>query len=142
MQANNIANQENPMTRVVLVVDDHPVNRLLVQTILNGEGWSVVEAQSADEVMALLEDGLRPAAIFMDIRMPRGDGFSATRRIRAWEQSQCRAPVPVIAFTGDLADDFCDQAIRAGMNGHLPKPVTIAQIRAVLATLPGLPEDR
>lgn len=142
MQVNNIANPESPTKGVVLVVDDHPVNRLLIQTILDKDGWSVVEAQSSDEVMELLVAGLRPVAIFMDIRMPKGDGFSATRRIRLWEASQQRAPVPVIAFTGDTAAEFGDEAARAGMNGYLSKPVTVTQIRAVLATLPGTAADR
>lgn len=137
MHINDCSSQQSPGKGMVLVVDDHPVNRLLVHTMLDKDGWSVVEAQSADEAMELLEGGLRPVAIFMDIHMPRVDGFCATRRLRAWEQSRHRLPVPVIALTGESGDRLGDQALGAGMTGHLTKPVSIAQIRAVMATLPG-----
>lgn len=119
----------------VLVVDDHPINRLLMDTMLKKEGWQVVEAESADDAMAVLNGGLRPCLIFMDIRMPTGDGFSATKRIREWEGTLQLAPVPIIALTADILDETRTRAAEAGMNGFMTKPVSLEQIRQTMSLL-------
>lgn len=127
---------DTPSTKgTVLVVDDHPINRLLMNTMLTKEGWQVVEAESADDAMALLTNGLRPCLVFMDIRMPTGDGFSATRRIRQWEASLALAPMPVVALTADGLDETRRLATEAGMTGYVTKPVSLSQIQAVMSSV-------
>lgn len=118
-----------------LVVDDHPVNRLLMETMLVKEGWSVAQADSAGQAMALLKGGLRPQVIFMDIRMPVCDGLTASRHIRQWEASQHLPPVPIIALTADHTDEICTKAAEAGMSGFMTKPVSLSDIRATLTSL-------
>lgn len=117
------------------MVDDHPINRLLMNTMLTKEGWQVAEAESADDAMALLTNGLRPCLVFMDIRMPTGDGFSATRRIRQWEASLALAPMPVVALTADGLDETRRLATEAGMTGYVTKPVSLSQIQAVMSSV-------
>ena len=117
---------------IVLVVDDHPINRLLIQSMLSKDGWQVVEADSAAGAMTLLTEGLRPTVIFMDIRMPNCNGFEATKLIRAWEAANGIHPIPIIALTADTQEDTRSRAMDAGMNGYVSKPVTLVQIRAAL----------
>lgn len=120
----------------VLVVDDHPINRLLMNSMLTKDGWSVVDAESADDAMLSLNRGLRPRVIFMDIRMPTVDGFAAARRIRRWEKRMNLPNVPIIALTADALDETRARATEAGMNGYLTKPMSMDQLRSVLSTLP------
>lgn len=128
---------ESTAKGVVLVVDDHPINRLLMETMLSKDRWQVALAQSADDAMDMLDQGLRPSLIFMDIRLTHGDGFGATRRIRQWELSLNLGPVPIVALTADVLEETKIRAAKAGMNGFLAKPVTHEQIRrAIAAVLP------
>lgn len=118
----------------VMVVDDHPINRLLIQSMLSKDGWDVVEAESAAAAMALLEAGARPAVILMDIRMPVHDGFYATKQIRKWERINGINETPIIALTATTEEQHQTQAFEAGMNGYIFKPVTLEQIRSAIAT--------
>ena len=117
----------------ILVVDDHPINRLLIQSMLSKDGWNVVEADSAAAAMALLHEGLRPTVIFMDIRMPTGNGFDATQQIRSWESANGVQPIPIIALTADTQEETQIRALEVGMNGYVSKPVTLAQLQSALA---------
>jgi len=117
----------------ILVVDDHPINRLLIQSMLSKDGWNVVEADSAAAAMALLHEGLRPTVIFMDIRMPTGSGFDATQQIRRWESANGVQPIPIIALTEDTQEETQIRALEVGMNGYVSKPVTLAQLQSALA---------
>jgi len=118
----------------ILVVDDHPINRLLIQSMLSKDGWNVVEADSAVAAMALLEGGLRPAVILMDIRMPVHDGFHATKQIRDWENINAIHQIPIIALTATTEEQAQIRATEVGMNGYIFKPVTLDQLRSALAT--------
>ena len=68
----------------------------------------------------------------MDIQMPVLDGRSATKAIRAWEQLQQRARLPIIALTADAYEADRQQALAAGMNDFLAKPVLYHALHAVL----------
>lgn len=120
--------------KTVMVVDDHPINRLLIQSMLSKDGWDVIEAESAAAAMALLKAGARPAVILMDIRMPVHDGFYATKQIREWERINEIHETPIIALTATTEEQHKTQAFEAGMNGYILKPVTLEQIRSVIAT--------
>ena len=67
---------------VLLVVDDLPMNRRLMQAILIPHGYEVVEAASGEEALALLSDG-RTDLVLLDLLMPGLDGHETCRRIRA-----------------------------------------------------------
>jgi len=81
----------------VLVVDDHPDILELLQVILTIEGYNVVTARDGAEAVAAVEQH-HPKAVVMDIWMPRLDGISATKLIRALPQQEA---TPVIAYTAD-----------------------------------------
>jgi CheY-like chemotaxis protein len=70
--------------------------------------------------------------IFMDVQMPEMDGYEATRHIRAVEGAQRR--VPIIAMTANVFREDIEKCLAAGMNGHVGKPLNIAELLVTLRT--------
>ena len=112
----------------VLLVDDHPVVRLGLRGMLDAEpGLAVVgEASSADEglAVALAE---RPDIVLMDLRMPGGDGVSATERILA-----ALPGTRVLVLTTYESDRDILRAIEAGAGGYLLKDASPAELAAAV----------
>ncbi|GAC1569157.1 MAG: hybrid sensor histidine kinase/response regulator [Polyangiales bacterium] len=103
----------------VLVVDDNEANRALAKDTLEDEGYRVVLATGGEEAIALFE-AERPECILLDVRMPETDGFAVCERIRALPGG----PETPILFLTALRDvDTFDQALRAGGDDFLTKPV-------------------
>ena len=67
----------------------------------------------------------------MDIQMPVMDGYEAARRIRALENRELSA-VPIIAMTANAFDEDRKRAMKAGMDGHLGKPIEINRLKETL----------
>ena len=114
----------------VLVVDDHPVNREVARIMVQAFGCEVVEACDGHEAVDAAADH-ELDLVLMDVRMPRMDGLEATRRIRALPGA--RGAVPVVAMTADAMPEDVIRCLEAGMNAHLPKPVSQASLFAVVS---------
>ncbi len=115
----------------VLLVEDNPVNRTLTRRLLEKLGCDVMTANDGEAASSLWQ--LHPFdLIFMDCIMPKVDGFEATRRLRAWEASQKRNSVPVVALTASAMEEDEERCRRAGMDSFVAKPVNIEMLRAVL----------
>lgn len=107
----------------VLVVDDVPLNRLMITLALRQIGCQVVEAGDGAEALAALARE-KFVLVVMDCQMPVLDGLAATRLIRA----ACLR-VPILAYT---AEDNRDDCLAAGMNDYLAKPAPLGQLKAKL----------
>ena len=70
--------------------------------------------------------------ILMDIQMPNLDGYGATRRIRAMDDP-IRANIPIVAMTANAFEEDKKNALAAGMNGHVSKPIDIPKLMETLA---------
>ena len=105
--------------RQVLLVEDEPVNREVVQILLEEAGLQV---QTASDGWQAIECAARqpPDLIVMDMQMPRLDGLDATRRIR---QTALGATVPIIALTANAYAADRAQCLDAGMDDFVTKPV-------------------
>ena len=69
--------------------------------------------------------------IFMDIQMPVMDGYEAAKAIRSLKRKDA-AGLPIVAMTANAFEDDIREALRAGMNAHLAKPVAIDELRQML----------
>ena len=107
----------------LLVAEDSPDNRLLVQVYLKGSPYHLTFAENgkaAVDQFAASDFDL----ILMDVRMPVMDGLGATRAIRALERERGSAPVPIIALTANASSQDIERSGAAGCNAHLSKPIS------------------
>ncbi len=103
----------------VLVVDDNPVNLMLISTLLESRGLVPVLAADGAEAVALACE-LQFDLILMDLQMPILGGLEATSAIRRFERKHSRTAVPVVSYSGTPPD--AGVLAKHGMNGSLSKP--------------------
>jgi len=106
----------------VLFIEDDPMNRRVVKDMLDVAGAHLVEADSAECGLALI-DSSGFDIVLVDLRMPGMDGFEAIRRIRA--RGDAKAKLPIIVVTADTAVDLRDRCLEAGADEVLFKPVAM-----------------
>lgn len=119
----------------VLVAEDNPVNQDLARRILEHLGCTVdIVCDGAEAIQALEKNDY--GLVFMDCHMPNLDGFEATERIRAAEQTESAnrdsAPLPIIAVTASAMQEDHDRCLAVGMNAWVTKPFSIDHLREVL----------
>ena len=121
------------MIRVV-VVDDHPLARAGITTVVNCEEDLTVVAEAVDGQDALIQiRSQRPDVVLMDARMPRTDGIAATRAvIDEGLTAQNDQPIRVIILTIFHYDEYVHAALRAGASGFLLKDAPPAEITTAI----------
>jgi CheY-like chemotaxis protein len=121
----------------ILVVEDNPVNQIVLTTILHQFGLSpvvVVDGQEGVDAWRRQDWDL----ILMDIQMPVMDGLTAARIIRQEEDEHLRARTPILALTANVMPEQQQSYIEAGMDGVIPKPINAARLlNAMEAVLSG-----
>lgn len=106
----------------VLFVEDDPMNRRVVNDMLDVAGATMTEAESAERGLQLIDEQDFDI-ILMDLRMPGMDGITAIRHLRA--RGDAKAALPVIVVTADTAVDLRDYCLREGADEVLFKPVAM-----------------
>ncbi|MGI6638115.1 MAG: ATP-binding protein [Desulfobulbus sp.] len=125
------------MPAAVLVVDDEPTNRILMQEVLQEVGIKTVAVGSGAEALAAWRQQ-DFALVFMDCRMPEMDGYSTTRAMLAEAKAEGRKKPVVVALSADGTDAAKMESQEAGMVDYLLKPLDFAHLQQVLATwMPG-----
>jgi signal transduction histidine kinase/DNA-binding response OmpR family regulator len=116
-------------TAKILVVEDDPLNMLLISEVLRKMGVEVIKAVNGQEALEILSRE-NPSLIFMDVNMPVMDGFTATRLIRRlpWPNNI----VPIIALTADAMKEDRERCLKEGMNDYVSKPFRLEQITFIL----------
>jgi len=114
----------------VLLVEDNPVNQQLARELLVRAGVDVYVVNHGQEALDWLAEHPPVDAVLMDCQMPVMDGYTATRQIRQHPQW---ARLPVIAMTANVMSQDVEEAMAAGMNAHIGKPINIPEMFATLA---------
>ena len=118
----------------LLLVEDNELNREIALEILKEAGFMVDTAEDG----AVAVQKIKQAApgqydlILMDIQMPNLDGYEATRQIRALPDAE-KASIPIFAMTANAFEEDRQNALAAGMNGHIAKPLDVPHLLRVLA---------
>ena len=105
--------------QTVLVVEDNPLNRELVVDLLEGAGYTVLQA---DEGVGLLERvrAGQPGLILLDLQLPGEDGVTLARQLKA---DPATREIPVLAMTAYARLEDQERAMAAGCDGYLRKPI-------------------
>ena len=117
----------------VLLVEDNALNREIATAILEQAGLQVDSVEDGTDAVARMNTAAEDQydLILMDIQMPRMDGYTATRKIRAMENPR-KANIPIVAMTANAFDEDRKKAFAAGMNAHVAKPIDMAVLSQTL----------
>jgi len=105
----------------VLVVEDHPFNRALLERLLELDGYRPLGADSIAQAERILA-GARPALIILDVRLPDGDGLELARRLKSQAGT---AECPILACSAGGAADEHQRAVEAGCEDFISKPIDL-----------------
>jgi len=123
----------------ILVAEDNANNRTIIGMVLELIGAEVTYAENGEEACAAFARESFDL-ILMDMQMPVLDGLSATRNIRALEQSRGAPPTPIIVLSANAMTQHVAESHRFGADAHVPKPIDPALLLAKIAELSG-PRD-
>jgi signal transduction histidine kinase/DNA-binding response OmpR family regulator len=110
----------------ILLAEDNEVNQLVAQDLLESFGISVEIAKNGAEAIEMCQN-THYDLILMDLQMPIIDGFEASKKIRTFNPS-----IPIIALSAAVMQRDKELTHKAGMNGHLAKPIDIEELLSVL----------
>lgn len=122
--------------RRILLAEDIELNREIASVILEEAGFDVECAENGQEALDMVKNS-KPGwydIVLMDIQMPVMNGYDATKAIRKLDNKQL-ANIPIIAMTADTFVEDRQEAIDAGMNGHLGKPIDIELLMETLSDI-------
>lgn len=122
----------------VLLAEDNEMNQIIAEAILSEVGLEVDIANDGEIAVEKMKDA--PAGyydiILMDIQMPKMDGYTAARHIRALDEPE-KAGIPIVAVTANAFEEDRKIAMEAGMDGHLAKPYDIPKMMETIKKLLG-----
>jgi len=126
----------------VLLAEDHPINRKVVELLFDGTGVDLTCVENGAEAVALYEK-VPFDMVLMDMQMPVMDGLTAIRLIRARELADGGFATPIYTLSANAMPEHAEAAVAAGANGHLTKPIAAASLYAALeAALQAGGQDR
>ncbi len=119
------------MERSVLVIDDHELNRKLLERLLALDGHDVrcAESLAAAERAITLQ---HPAMIVLDLNLPDGNGLELTRRLKS---DPGTAGIPIVACTAAVTPLDEDRALEAGCDAFVAKPIDLQRFSALVTSM-------
>ena len=125
----------------VLVVEDNPVNCMVIEGLLDQLGVRVTLVNNGQQAVDAVTQGESLNAILMDLHMPVMDGYTATEQIRLWEEDNQLPRLPIIALTADAFEADHQHCMAVGMDDFLTKPIVLDALKWTLAKwLPDAPQ--
>lgn len=129
-------NPESFIGKRILLAEDNDLNAEIAMEILTEVGFvvdRVSDGQLCVEKLLVEENGFYDL-ILMDIQMPNMNGYEATKKIRSLEDSE-KSKIHIVAMTANAFEEDKREAYKAGMNGHIAKPVNIRELMKELALI-------
>ncbi len=117
----------------VLLVEDNPVNRMVIEGMLRSLSHDVVVAESGDQAISYLTSSQPFAAILMDLQLPDADGVSVYLSYRRLAQDHGRPIVPCIALSASATEGDRSRCLNAGMQAFLGKPLARQSLQQTLS---------
>lgn len=114
------------ITPRILLVEDDPMVRELVNLILQKRGWSTLTAENGERALSALESETVDL-VLMDVQMPGMDGLETTMAIRRREAGS-GTRIPIIAMTAHALQEDRDLCLEAGMDDYLSKPIQMTDL--------------
>ena len=142
LEHNSVAEDHAPLRKLeelrfdgrhVLLAEDNPINAEIAMHILEMTGLIVDHAEDGLEALEMFKNAPedRYALVFMDIQMPRMNGYDTAKAIRALPSENAQQ-IPIIAMTANAFEEDRQNAFKAGMNGHIAKPLNFDELSSVL----------
>lgn len=116
---------------LILLIDDHPTNRLVIARQLALAGYASESAGSGEEALRRWRSG-RYALLLSDVHMPGMDGYALAQAVRSEEARERRPRTPIVALTASALKGEAEACLSAGMDDYLVKPVAVARLAACL----------
>lgn len=114
----------------VLVVEDNFMNQELIKALLSKMDCDVEAASDGEEALEMFQE-TQYDMIFMDILMPKKDGYQVTREIRQLENGQGRTPIVAVTANAMMGDQ--EKCLAAGMDDYIAKPIRGEHLEVILS---------
>jgi two-component system cell cycle response regulator DivK len=115
----------------ILIVEDKASSRELLRTVLEQQGYEVVEANDGEQALALIR-GQSLDLVLMDLQLPQRNGYDVLQEIRS---NPKLAAIPVVAVTANAMPGDREKVMAAGFTGYISKPVALTQLRDEVSRL-------
>ena len=130
--------EEKPARRTghILLAEDNELNQEIAVAILEEAGFTIDVAENGQAAVEKLESS-QPGyyrLVLMDVQMPVMNGYEATREIRRLKNKKL-SRIPILAMTANAFEEDKQEAIRSGMNGHIPKPINVDTLMEAMDSL-------
>jgi len=121
----------NKPTIKVLIVDDEPINRQVLINHLSVYGYTITQASNGLEAIALIEGGLKPDVVLLDVMMPKMTGYEVTKKLRERFPS---TELPILLLTAKIQVQDIVTGLNIGANDYLAKPIAKDELMARIGT--------
>ncbi len=121
----------NTMMHTILVVEDEPLNSALLRRRLEKNGFLVLEKDNGDDAVHLLSS-LHPDLILLDLSINGLDGWKVARKLKS---SPKTSSIPIVAVTAHVFPSDRDNALRAGCDAFIPKPIDFSYLLKTISFL-------
>ena len=115
----------------ILLAEDVVESVTVIQAFLGETPHRLDRAENGVQAVERFQSG-KYDLVLMDVQMPIMDGFTATRKIRAWEKEHARTPTPILALTAHALHDVATQILEAGCDLHLTKPISKSRLLDII----------
>ncbi|MEO6154826.1 MAG: response regulator [Thermomonas sp.] len=117
---------------LILVVDDHPTNRMVMRSQINALGYASEDVESGSVAIERWQTG-NFSLVLTDLNMPIMSGYDLSRRIREIEAGSSGTRIPIIACSANVIPGVVEECVAAGMDDYIAKPISLQVMREKLA---------